>query len=297
MSALLRPASAALEAAFASGVPLWEADLFVFTLADGVTQYHWTSWDSDLRVGGILYSSRAPWLESSDWSVTNTLEVPTCTITLTSLNDNFAGSGSIKTQIHNGLFDGASFLLSEAYMETPGAVDALGAVPVFGGKVGAIDLIGTQATITGKGKVNDLDQYVPRNLFQIGCNHAFCDAGCTLNRAAHTANFAVGRAPSPSAAFIPWATAPGNPAIYNLGTLAITSGAGAGQRRTIESSTSQGLILAYPLAIVPAIGDDFSAFEGCDKTFNSGSAQSCAARNNTQHYRGYEFVPPPNAAW
>lgn len=295
MSALLRSASAALQAALAGGVQLWAADLFVFTLADGVTQYHWTNWDSDLTSSGILYTSRHPWLGRSSWNVVNTLEVPTLSVKLMALNDGFAGGGNLKTQIHNGLFDGASFLLSRAFMETPGAPDALGAVPLFGGKVGPIDLIGTDATITIKGKVNDLDQFVPRNLFQIGCNHAFCDAGCTLNRAAYTATFAVGAGPSP--AFIPWSSPPSNPALYNLGTLAITTGAGAGQRRTIASATSQGLILSYPLAITPAAGDDFTAFQGCDKTFASGSGQSCTDRSNTQNYRGFEFVPPPNAAY
>jgi uncharacterized phage protein (TIGR02218 family) len=297
MSVLLRNASAALQAALAGGVRLWAADLFVFTLAGGTTQYHWTTWDTDLTAEGILYSSKNPWLGRSKWNVVNTLEVPSLTVNLMALNGDFAGGASLKTQIHNGLFDGASFLLSRAFMETPGAPDALGTVDLFGGKVGAIDLIGTEATITVKGKVNDLDQYVPRNLFQIGCNHAFCDAGCTLNRTAYTANFTVGREPSPSPGFIPWGSAPFNPSVYNLGTLAITSGAGAGQRRTIASATAQGLILSYPLYITPAVGDDFTAFQGCDKTFNSGSSQSCTAYKNTQNYRGFEFVPPPNAAW
>lgn len=295
MSALLRPASTALANALAGGVELWAADLFTFTLADGVTQYHWTTWDTDLVSSGVTYSSKAPWLSRSSWSVVNTLEVPTLTVSLLALNSGFGGGGSIKTQIHNGLFDGASVLFSRAFMLTPGAPDVLGAIPLFGGKVGPIDLIGTEATITVKGKVNDLDQNVPRNLFQIGCNHAFCDAGCTLNRASFTSTFFVGV--TPGATFIPWSAAPANPGLYNGGTFALTGGAGAGQRRTISAANSSGLFLSYPLAIVPAAGDAFTAFQGCDKTFNSGSGQSCTDRSNTQHYRGFEFVPPPNAAW
>jgi len=295
MSVLLRSASAALAAALAGGVPLWAADLFVFTLADGVTQYHWTNWDSELTVEDVAYASQNPWLGRTSWNVTNTLEVPTLTVKLFALNGGFNGGANLKTQIHNGLFDGASFLLSRAFMETPGAPGALGSVALSGGKVGAIDLIGSQATITVKGKVNDLDQYVPRNLYQIGCNHAFCDAGCTLNRAAYTANYSVGA--GASSTFIPWASAPANPGLYNSGTLVVASGSGAVQRRTIASATAQGLILSYPLYIVPAEGDQFSAFQGCDKTSASGSGQSCSDRNNLQNYRGYEFVPPPNAAY
>ncbi len=295
MSALLRSCSPALADALAGGVELWAADLFTFTLADGVTQFNWTSWDTDLVADAVTYSSRRPWVECSGWSVVNTMEVPTSTVTLTATNDGFNGGASIKAQIHNGLFDGASVLISEAFMTTPGDTSALGLLPVFGGKVGAIDLIGTQAVLTCKGKVNDLDQYVPRNLFQVGCNHAFCDVGCTLNRAAFTASFTVGASPTPI--FIPWAAAPGSPVAFNAGTLAMTSGAAAGSRRTILSSNSSGLTLAYPLYTVPAPGDSFSAFAGCDKTFDSGSGQSCTDRSNTQNYRGFEFVPPPNSAF
>ncbi len=156
-------------------------------------------------------------------------------------------------------------------------------------------MIGGVATITAKGKNNRLDQYVPRNLYQVGCNHAFCDAGCTLSRASFTSNFTVGG--SPTSIFVPWASAPGTPALYIGGTLAVTSGAGAGQRRTISGANAFGVDLAYPLSVLPAAGDAFTAFEACDKSFNSGSGQSCTDRSNTQHYRGFEFIPPPNAAY
>jgi uncharacterized phage protein (TIGR02218 family) len=297
MSALLRACSPALAAALADGGPLWAADLFVFTLADGVTQYHWTSWDRDLVAEGVTYASRDPWLSCSGWSVTNTLEVTTSTITMAALNGAFNGGANLKTQIHNGLFDGASVLISEAYMTTPGDAGALGPLPVFGGKVGAIDLTGAEASLTVNSKVNDLAQNVPRNLYQIGCNHSFCDAGCTLNRAAFTAAFAVGSSPAPTSTFIPWASAPGDPVLYAGGWVAFTSGAASGSRRTVLAADSEGLTLAYPLYQAPAAGDAFTAFEGCDKTFNSGSGQSCADRGNTQHYRGFEFVPPPNSSW
>lgn len=295
MSALLRDASPALVAALAGGVKLWSADLFTFGLADGVTTYNFASWDSDLTVGDVVYASRKPWITRSGWNVTNTLEVPTLTLKLSAMNDGFAGGANIKTQIHNGLFDGASFLLARAFMTTPGDTADLGLVDLFGGEVGAIDITGAGAQMNIKGKVNKLDQYVPRNLFQVGCNHAFCDLGCTLNRAAYTSTFAVGADPTPT--FVPWASPSATPALYTAGTLAITSGAGAGQRRTILAAASGGVTLAYPLYIVPAPGDTFTGFEGCDKTENSASGQSCADRSNTQHYRGFEFIPPPNAAY
>jgi len=291
---ILRAASPALAAALQGGVPLWSAELFTFTLVAGAPTFRWTSFDGDLVAGGQTYLSRKPWLTRSKWNVTNTMEVPSLTVKLAALNDGFNGGVSIKAQIHNGLFDGASFLLSRAYMTTPGDTTALGTIDLFGGEVAGLTLIGSLATITIKGKVNKLNQYVPRNVYQIGCNHAFCDPGCTLSRASFTSSYTVGS--SPSVSFIPWTSTPSSPARYTGGTITFTSGPASGESRNISKADGTGLTLSYPLYVAAAPGDGFTAFEGCDKTFNSGSGQSCTDRSNTQHYRGFEFVPPPNAA-
>lgn len=294
---VLRPCPPALAVALEGGVKLWMADLFLFTLQDGSTTYRWTSWDYDLTVGGDLYSSRKPWLNRTKWNLVNTMQVPEITVILRALNDSFAGGGNIKTQIHNGLFDGATFLLSRAYMPAPADVTTLGTIDIFGGIVGEALVIGTHAEITCKGKNNNLAQYAPRNVFGTGCLHAFCDPGCTLSRAAFTTSFSVGSG-SPTAQFIPWAgSPPGNYANYLQGTVRMTSGAAAGQSRTVANATSSGLTLVYPLYDAPAPGDTFTAFQGCDKTKDSGSGQSCTDRSNTQNYRGFPFVPPPNAAY
>jgi uncharacterized phage protein (TIGR02218 family) len=294
----LRSASGALITALAGGVPLWRASIFTFTLIDGVTVYNWTSWDTDLVVSGTTYSSKAPWLTRTTWSVANTMEVPSMTIKLRALNGAFGGGAQIKTQIHNGLFDGATVSVSDAFMSAPGVTSTLGTIALFTGKVAGIDLNGTTATLTVKGKVNDLDQYAPRTLYQIGCNHAFCDAGCTLLKATYTASFAVGSGSGgPTASFIPWASAPGAPSLYQNGEVTMTSGAASGQSRTVAYADATGLTLTYPLYQTPAAADTFSALQGCDKTFASGSGRSCTDRANTQHYKGYEFVPPPNSAY
>jgi len=292
---ILRDVTPALATALTGGVPLWSADLFRFVLADGVTIFHWTSWDVDLLANGFTYSSKKPWLTRSKWNVTNTMQVPSLVVKLQAQNVDFNNGANIKTQIHNGLLDGAAFLLSRAYMTTPGNTSALGTVDLFGGETAGIDLIGNLVNITIKGKVNKLDQYAPKNVTQKGCNHAFCDIGCTLNRVTFTTAFSVGT--GPSLTFIPWTgTPPGNAVNYLGGSIQILTGMGAGQWRTVISADASGLGLSYPLYQLPAVGDDFNAFEGCDKTFDSGSGRSCTDRSNTQNFRGFEFVPPPTAA-
>lgn len=310
MSALLRAVSpgvlALMGTAPTNTAPVRQADLFAFTLNDGVTTVNLTSFDTDLVVGGVTYLSAKPWLTRGPWAVGNTMTVETLTLTIRAGNDAWRGGASIKQQIVQGLFDGATFLFSRLYMTgIPGALVQQGVVAIFGGEPGAAEIGATTVTLTIKGKVNKLDQNAPRNLAQVGCNHAFCDPGCTLSRTDFTASFTVGA--NPTATFIPWASAPSSPvpAAYQNGTFTLTNGAGAGETRTIAGADGTGLSLAYPLPIVPAAGDAFTAFQGCDKTSNaSGSVQSCAHHvnnalatiDNRQHFRGFEYVPPPNAA-
>jgi len=296
MADFLRTCPAPLALALQGNVKLYSTDLYVFTLADGVTTYRWTTWETDLVVAGHNYSSKDQWLKGGDWSVTNDMTVPTMQVDLYALDDAFGGGANIKTQIHNGLFDGATCLMSQLFMETPGDTASLGAIDLFGGVTGAIDIIGSGATITVKGKNNLLDQNAPRNTYQIPCQHGFCDVGCTLNRATYTTSYAVGA--SPSTYFLPWpGAAPANYAKYRSGWLAMTSGAASGSRRSITAADATGLTLAYPLWNLPAPGDTFSATEGCTKMQNDGSGQDCTARGNTQNYRGFRWVPPPSAGY
>lgn len=299
---ILRSASPALVSFLASLPPGWRggADLFQFTLSDRVTNYCWTSWDVDLFYDGQTYASKAPWLTRSKWNLANTMEVPSLDIVMSAGGAGFGSGGPIQQQIHDGLFDGATFLLSRAYMQTPGDTAALGALALFGGVVGQCVIADSKITITAKGKNNLLDQMAPRRVYQTTCNHAFCDAGCTLSAAAFTAAYTVGA--GATAIFLPWAgAAPANPQNYTFGVVTFTGGVCAGQQASIALGTSAGLFLAYPLYAVPAAGDSFTAFQGCDKTYDGGAAgpttQSCTARGNTQHYDGFDFVPPPDTSY
>jgi hypothetical protein len=451
----VRECSAAQAALLANPPPgLRAADLFTFTLQDGVTTYRWTSFDRDLTVNGDLYSSRKPWLQRSRWNVANTMQVPSLEIYLRALNDSFDGGLDIKGQITNGLFDGAAVSLdrvwflagtteindevgggnpvgfstvgiydinaiSDAATSASGAISGskgslltgfgptdivrisepsgqtyeawsawghpaytgfhtgstnrVNVIPdgiasnmfavatnpswfdgnngwdgyaearsnfgthtfsgsstyrfyiqdnpiadnsggisllvesspassshagirLFGGNVGPCEVVGNQATINIKGKSNLLDQYAPRNLYQLGCQHAFCDAGCTLSRGSFTTSYVVGS--SPSRVFIPWSgSPPANASNYRYGTVTFTSGPCAGQSRTVRAGDASGLTLIHPLSATPVAGDGFDAFEGCDKALSSGSGQDCTARSNTQNWRAFPYVPPADTAF
>lgn len=295
MTAFLRQAGVALTAAIAAGAVKYSANLITITLVDGVTKFTWTDFDRDLIYAGTTFASKGPFLSRPTWKVSNSMEVPELSLRVSSINTAFNGGAGLELQIHSGLFDGAQFLLQRAMMGIDANPNTLGVIGLFAGKISGIDLDGLTATIGAKGKVNDLDQYAPRNLYQTACNHAFCDSGCTLSKATYTASYTVGA--SPTTTFIPWASAPGNATAYQNGTLVITSGPASGSRRTIVAASSAGLTLGYPLPFLPVAGNGFTALQGCDKTLNSGSNQSCTAYGNTLHFRGFPDVPPPASAY
>ncbi len=286
----LRPVSGALALALQSGVPLWSADCFTVTLIDESTVFRWTTWDQDLIADGYTFSSRSPWIKRSKWSVVNTMAVPSMDVTLLALNTDFNGGAQIKTQIHNGLFDGAVVNYERAFMTAPGVTTTIGLVGIFDGIAGGINLDGSKAVITCKGGNNPLNQNAPRNVFQTGCLHAFCDVGCTLSRGSFTTSYVVGA--SPTRYFIPWdGAAPGNYALYKGGTITVTSGPSSGQTRTVADVDATGITLAYPLYYTPAAGDAFTGFEGCDKT-----KTRCEDLSNDQNFRAFPYVPPPTTA-
>jgi uncharacterized phage protein (TIGR02218 family) len=295
MSAFLRDASPALKAALASGTVCYSANLITIALIDGETVYRWTDFDQALSYAGTRFTAAGQYLTRPTWNVKNTMEVPELSLKLLGLNSSYNGGGSLQAQIHDGLLDGASFLLQRAMMGIDCNPDTLGLIPLFTGKVAGIDLDGVSASIGVKGKNNDLDQYVPRNLYQIPCNHAFCNSGCGLSRATFTASFVIGA--GATSTFIPWASVPASPTSYQNGTFTMTGGDGAGSRRTITVASASGLTLAYPLPFTPAAGDSFTGFKGCDKTRDSGSNQSCSAYSNLAHFRGFPDVPPPATSY
>lgn len=287
---ILRACGGPLAALLADGsVELMRADLFTFTLADGSTVYRWTSWDKDLTDGVHTWTSQNPWISRSGFKLSNTMVVPDLTIELLSKTDAFNGGPSLKAQLRDGLFDGATVLCETLFMQTAGDF-SLGTIGIFSGVTGQIDMTEVKTTIKCKGKNNLLDQFAPRNVYQLPCNHAFCDPGCTLLRAAFTTAYTMGGTPTKT--FIPWSAAPGTPSRYILGSFKGTSGAAAGMWRTIINADATGLTLIYPLSRLPLNGDTFTAFEGCDKT-----TTRCTALANLQHFRGFPFQPPPDAAW
>lgn len=292
----------ALELAYANGsiglLAKFRTDLFTFTIPNGGPVYRWTSWATDITdMFGNTYLSQRPFLKRSKWSVSNTMIVPELTVQFLALNDGFNGGTDIKTQLRQGLFRSAGFTLKELYMPESGDVTTLGGMQLFDGLVGPITIAGSVATLTMRGQNTRMDQYAPRDIYQVDCLWGFCDPNCGLSRATFTFAFAVGSSPVPSRSFIPWTSAPADPTLYIGGELTMSSGVDDGQTVDIVNADATGLFLDSTLSDIPAPGDTFNAFQGCDFTQDSGSGRSCTDRSNVNRLLDFPFLPPPTTAY
>ena len=166
---------------------------------------------------------------------------------------------------------------------------AIGSVTLFKGRLGVIDGIGrTTAKLTVNSDLVLLDIDMPRNIYQPTCLHTLYDSGCTLIKNAYGVNGSAGA--GSSASVINWTGASLN---VQQGTITFTSGVNTGVTATVGSVAAEvSLTLLYPLESVPATGDGFTVYYGCDHT-----PGTCQGKfGNLANFRGFPYVPPPQMA-
>jgi uncharacterized phage protein (TIGR02218 family) len=281
----------------ASRAPCFVAELFTVTLMSG-TVYRWTSFDQSLAAASHTWLTArdgAPLITRNRFGVKNTVEVPELELRL-GCSD--ALLGNLKAQIHNGLFDGATVEMDRVFMPTPGDTQ-FGYVVLFSGRLSGVTIDAEGITVTSKGHNVLMNQQAPRNLYQTNCEHTFCDAGCTLSASAYTftGQALIGGS---TASVLKWNVPGGFTASrFVLGKVTMTSGAAAGQVRTVRGAVGSSLGLTYPLYDLPNTGDTFNILMGCDRQLASCQTRKQAngtSVDNSQHYRGFPFVPQAELA-
>ena len=283
----------------ASRAPCFVAELFTITLTGG-TVWRWTSFDQSLVVAGhtwLCANDGAPLITRNRFGVKNTVEVPELELRL-GCSD--ALLGNLKAQIHNGLFDGATVEMDRAFMPVP-ADTQYGTVVLFAGRLSGVVIDAEGITVTSRGHNVLMNQQAPRNLYQTNCLHTFCDSGCAIlgGEAAFTFTGRICLSGS-DARHLRWNPPTGFVASrFTLGKVTMTSGAAIAQVRTVRLAAALDLILTYPLYDAPGAGDTFDILMGCDR-----QQATCAAHVNTngagvdnsQHYRGFPYVPQAELA-
>jgi len=273
------------------------AELFTITLATG-TIYRWTSYDKSLTVisntwlapidGGALVTCNR-------LGVKNTVEVPELEFRL-GCSDSLLGN--LKAQIHNGLFDGATVEMDRVYMPADGDT-RYGYIVLFSGRLAGVTIDAEGITITTKGHNVLMNQQAPRNLYQTNCLHTFCDPGCTLLASNYTFT-GLTYIGGGDAKHLRWTVPAGFTASqFTLGKVTMTSGPASGQIRTVSLAVALDLIFTYPLYTAPNVNDTFDILMGCDRQLASCQTRKTAGGSsvdNSQHYRGFPFVPQAELA-
>lgn len=290
----MKPASTALQNLLASR-QFFAADLYTFTLIGG-SVLRYGSGDRDITAGGHLFTAQGPRLDRKDnkakcrWKIG--VEVDTLVFDVMPQATDMVGGLPFLAACVQGAFDGAELQLERAFMATYGDT-SVGTVIMFAGRVAEIDLGRAVATFTINSHLELLNLQLPRNLWQPGCVNSLGDASCGVN----LPSFAVAGSAAAGSSAIAIAASLAQPSNYfDQGKIAFTSGANAGLTRSVKfwAAGSPGVIgLLAPFPNVPATGDTFTIYPGCDKTLGT---NGCAKFANTARFKGYPFVPSAETA-
>ena len=274
---------AAMNALLASQMFLM-ADLYTFTFSDA-SVLRFTNADGDLTVLGNVFSSTGAQLTRGQVRTIIGVEVDTLEINFMLNSTVQINSKPVAQFARQGGFDGATLELWRTFMPPTSWGDvSAGYLIQFIGRVGESEAMRTGVKLMINSDLELLNIQLPRNLYQAGCVHTLFDAGCALNRASYATAKLV---QAGSTKLLLNATLVQADGYFDQGTVLFSSGVNDGLRRTVKSYVTGALTLAYPLPDVPALGDAFTAYPGCDKLMDT-----CTSRfSNIANFRGYPFIP------
>lgn len=191
-----------------------------------------------------------------------------------------------------GGFDGAIVELRRDFAESWES-GSCGSLNMFTGKVGEVQITGTEVVISLKSMIEMLNVQMPRNVYQAGCLHTlYSSPGCNVVAADFTANVSVS---SGSTLFTVITDAAEATGYYELGTIECVSGLNVGEKRTVKRYVldgSEGIFrVAVPWPYIPESGDVYQVKPGCDKKH-----ETCELKfNNLLNFRGFPVIPAPES--
>jgi uncharacterized phage protein (TIGR02218 family) len=305
----MRPASAALQSYLAANDTFLVIDLYTFALPSGeVLRY--SGWTTPLAIPGTAFAAGSlnynatqytdfalgPRFDRSKVTTKIGIEPTELDISILAGAGDLVGNSSFADAVRVGQFDGATVELDRFFAPpqpngSGAPVTSLGAIVWFYGRVAETDVGRSRIEMKVKSLLNLLaQQQMPRRLYQAACTHVFGDAMCTFNRAGMAAN--VTAEAGSTQAVIVTSLSPSPATLYDQGTIVATSGANAGQTRTIAQLSGGSVMLLKAWLEPVTVGDGFQLLPGCDHTV----ATCQTTFNNLIHYGGFPYIPPPELA-
>jgi uncharacterized phage protein (TIGR02218 family) len=193
--------------------------------------------------------------------------------------------------INQGIFDGAEVTLYRAFMPSYGNM-AEGAVIIFVGRVAELEIGNSITQFTINSHLELLNQKLPRNLYQAGCINTLYDTACAVDAEALavTATVATG-----SFTHRILASLSAESGYFDLGKVVFITGNNSGISRTVKTymrGIPSSVDFTAPFPSIPATGDSFKIYPGCDKQQNT-----CASKfTNLANFRGFPYIPENSTA-
>ncbi len=263
------------------------ADLFTIALLSG-TVLRWTTWDSNLTVAGNVFLTGPPHIKRSHIEEKIGLDVTALDLEITAGVTDLVNGVPLLQLIATGGFDGATLRIDRLFMDCSG--QQIGTVLRFSGMIGEVEEVSrTTAKLSVNALVHLLQQPVPSLVLQPNCTNTLFDARCGLSKAGFAASLVV-QSGSTVNKVISLSAQPDH--FYDNGQILFTSGVNNGLLKAIRQYTGQQFFFNSPLPFVPAAGDTFTAYPGCDKT-----QQTCTTKFvNLANFEGFPYIPSPETA-
>jgi uncharacterized phage protein (TIGR02218 family) len=290
MTQLTRTMPTDLGALLDSGAPLVTADLITVTLSGGQV-LRWTNADRPVTIGSSTWLL-GPGFQTSRMTWKASTAVDTMQLTLQSDASVLVNGIELLPFILAGGLDGASVTAWRAYAAQfgwDGAPAWKGPLHRITGKVSDIDRPNRiETVVTVRSQFENLNQMLPRNMWQAQCNATLYDGTCGLNRASFVTAGTVDTAGDALHMAFGASALTQAAGYFTLGSVTFLTGANAGIRRTVRTHDAGGVISLVQAAPGPiATGDTFQIVPGCDRTL-----ATCTSKfNNRLRFRGAPFVP------
>ncbi|MBV8061451.1 MAG: DUF2163 domain-containing protein [Alphaproteobacteria bacterium] len=287
----MKSASTALINYLNTGKQFIMSDLYTITLVGG-SVLRYCDADISITYGGNLFSKFNIARDGIKTSIG--VQVDEVKITVNPSSSDLINGQPWGAAVWSGALDGAQVKLERLFMPTWGDT-SLGTIVMFSGHVSQVTPSRTEIGISVKSELELFDTQIPRDMFQSGCLNTLYDPICSLNKASFAVTGTVA-----SSGLLSTVTVVANMSqadgYFSLGTIQFTSGANSGLSRSVRTgSASSGVTtfaLMNALPNVPAAGDTFTAWPGCDKL-----QSTCTGKfSNVVNFRGFPYVPSPETA-
>ena len=266
------------------------AHLITITLVNGHVE-RYTDWEASLAWGGVDYPAGATLKRpvvavGEDGTIRKEsvgTEIGEFHVSLLCDTRSEINGKKIPLAAVDGDFSGAWVHVDRACLD--GTASVLGTTPLWDGPVSEAAPTSTRVDVTVDSGMGLLTKQMPPRTYQAGCTHTLYDAGCALVKATYTVTGTVASGSTVSVVQSNLTSQGSN--YFALGVLTFTTGALAGVQRGVRYSALGALSLDRPLKSVPAAGDTFTVYPGCDKT-----RSTCLAKfSNMAHFAGQPLVP------